>query len=156
MPLVLLVIGGLAWLFYARADLLDAQKSAYSKIGGGVIVRFSGKVEDDLPVTIKPLILAHRSQREVPFKLEYRFTNLSDQPVTIRAVHQIAPDRAEASFKKLACFCFEKQVLAPKETKDMPVVYILSKDLPADVDTVYLNYAVFKAAGSDAKSEASH
>jgi cytochrome c oxidase assembly protein subunit 11 len=132
------------------APELSTQRAAYAAKSSNVIVRFSGRVEDDLPVTIRPLTVGLNSRRDLPQKVEYRFTNLSDKPVGIRAVHQISPAAAEANFKKLACFCFENQVLAPKETKDLAVVYVLSPNLPANVDTVYLNYVVFKSTGSEA------
>lgn len=127
----------------AKEDALAKQKAAYSNKFKEVIVRFYAKVQPDLPVMVKPLELAHKVRRDQPKKVMYRFTNLSDKPQYIKAVHQVSPSQAEATFKKLACFCFEEQTLQPKESKDMPVVYTLSSDLSPAIDTVELNYIVF-------------
>ena len=126
-----------------KEDALAKQKAAYSNKFKEVIVRFYAKTQPNMPVMVKPLELAQKVRRDQPSKVMFRFTNLSDKPQHIKAVHQVAPAQAEATFKKLVCFCFEEQTLQPKESKDMPVVYTLSTDLEAAVDTVELTYVVF-------------
>lgn len=59
------------------------------------------------------------------------------------AVPSITPELATLYFKKIECFCFKQQTLKPGENKEMPVMFYVKPDLPADVHTVTLNYAFY-------------
>ena len=49
--------------------------------------------------------------------------------------------------KKLECFCFKQQTLAPRETRRMPVVFLVDPKLPAEINTITLSYTFFEVAG---------
>ena len=59
------------------------------------------------------------------------------------AVPSITPELATLYFKKIECFCFKQQTLKAGESKEMPVMFYVKPDLPADVHTVTLNYAFY-------------
>ena len=59
------------------------------------------------------------------------------------AVPSITPELATLYFKKIECFCFKQQTLKAGEYKEMPVMFYVKPDLPADVNTVTLNYAFY-------------
>jgi cytochrome c oxidase assembly protein subunit 11 len=59
------------------------------------------------------------------------------------AVPSVTPELAALYFKKIECFCFKQQTLKPGESKKMPVMFYVRPDLPADVNTVTLNYAFY-------------
>ena len=59
------------------------------------------------------------------------------------AVPSITPELATLYFKKIECFCFKQQTLKAGENKVMPVMFYVKPDLPADVNTVTLNYAFY-------------
>ncbi len=69
--------------------------------------------------------------------------NPSDHPMTAQAIPSVAPSRAAAYFHKTECFCFTQQVLQPGEHIEMPVRFIVDKDLPADVKHLTLAYTLF-------------
>ena len=48
-----------------------------------------------------------------------------------------------AYFHKTECFCFTQQVLQPGESIEMPVRFIVDRDLPKDVRHVTLAYTLF-------------
>ena len=50
-------------------------------------------------------------------------------------------------FKKMECFCFTQQTLAPGEMRQMPVVFVVDPTLPKDVNTITLSYTFFEVAG---------
>jgi cytochrome c oxidase assembly protein subunit 11 len=54
-------------------------------------------------------------------------------------------------FKKLECFCFSQQTLAPGEIRKMPVVFVVEPELPKDVNTVTLSYTFFEVEGKTGK-----
>lgn len=76
--------------------------------------------------------------------VEYELENLSDQPLVGRAVPSYAPARAAAYFKKIECFCFREQQLAPHEKLRLPVLFVLDNRLPADIGVVTLSYTFYK------------
>jgi len=64
--------------------------------------------------------------------------------VVINAVPSIAPSQASRYFNKTECFCFTAQTLAPGESRDMPVRFIIDPALPHGVQTVTLSYTFYK------------
>ena len=78
----------------------------------------------------------------------YEVENLSEHPVTGQAVPSYGPQLAGEYFRKLECFCFTKQALAPHEKKQMPVVFVVDPKLPKDVATITLSYTFFEVEGN--------
>ena len=74
----------------------------------------------------------------------YDVTNTQDRSVTGQAIPSYAPQHSASYFRKLQCFCFEKQVLEPHQTRQFPVVFVIDPKLPADVNTITLSYAFFE------------
>ena len=79
------------------------------------------------------------SSREMRF-IAY---NPTDKPMTAQAVPSVSPSKAAAFFHKTECFCFTQQVLQPGERIEMPVRFIVDRDLPADVRHLTLAYTLF-------------
>lgn len=69
--------------------------------------------------------------------------NPTQQPMAAQAVPSVAPSKAAAYFHKTECFCFTQQVLQPGERIEMPVRFIVDRDLPADVHQLTLAYTLF-------------
>ena len=67
--------------------------------------------------------------------------------MTGQAVPSYGPQVAGRYFKKLECFCFRSQTLAPGEVREMPVVFVIDPGLPADVNTMTLSYTFFEVEG---------
>jgi len=81
---------------------------------------------------------------------EIRFVahNPTDRPMAAQAVPSVSPARAAAYFHKTECFCFTQQVLQPGERIEMPVRFIVDRDLPADVHHLTLAYTLFDITSS--------
>jgi cytochrome c oxidase assembly protein subunit 11 len=58
----------------------------------------------------------------------------------------VSPEVASLYFKKIECFCFNQQELKAGESKEMPLRFYVSPDIPADVNTVTLSYAFYNGA----------
>lgn len=69
--------------------------------------------------------------------------NQSDRVKIGQAVPSVAPSSAAGHFKKLECFCFNNQEFAAKETRALPLQFIVDPDLPDYVDTITLQYTFF-------------
>jgi cytochrome c oxidase assembly protein subunit 11 len=84
--------------------------------------------------------------------VEYEVINSSSVAVTGQAVASYGPQLAGEYFKKIECFCFTQQTLAPGETRRMPVVFVIDPRLPRDVNTIALSYTFFEVEGRGGKS----
>ncbi|AGE28343.1 MULTISPECIES: cytochrome c oxidase assembly protein [Pseudomonas] len=69
--------------------------------------------------------------------------NPTDKPMTAQAVPSISPAQAAPYFHKTECFCFTQQVLQPGERIEMPVRFIVDRDMPRDVAHITLAYTLF-------------
>jgi cytochrome c oxidase assembly protein subunit 11 len=74
----------------------------------------------------------------------YQVTNEQGRTVKAQAIPSYAPKQATEYFRKIECFCFTQQTLAPNETKRMPVVFVVDPKLPKDVKTITLSYTFFE------------
>jgi cytochrome c oxidase assembly protein subunit 11 len=74
----------------------------------------------------------------------YQVTNDQSRTVKAQAIPSYAPKQATEYFRKIECFCFTQQTLAPGETKRMPVVFVVDPKLPKDVKTITLSYTFFE------------
>lgn len=74
----------------------------------------------------------------------YNVLNPTDREITGVAIPSYGPALAVKYFQKVECFCFTQQKLGPKESRGMPVVFVVTPDLPADVNTITLSYTFFE------------
>jgi cytochrome c oxidase assembly protein subunit 11 len=113
-----------------------------------ITVRFNADVDPDLPWSFQP------AQRQIEVRIGeqslayYRARNRSDHPVVGQAVYNVTPFKAGPYFDKIACFCFEEQVLQPGEEVDMPVSFYVDPEILNDpstrnMHTITLSYTFF-------------
>jgi len=77
----------------------------------------------------------------------YEFRNVQNRTMTAQAIPSYAPQQAAAHFNKLECFCFNEYTLAPGESRQWPVVFVVDPKLPKDVTTITLSYTFFEVGG---------
>lgn len=115
-----------------------------------VIVRFDANTAPDMPWQFRP------KQREMTVRLGetglafYEAYNPTDRPVAGQAAYNVAPDTAGKYFDKIACFCFNLQVLGPGERVEMPVTFFVDPEMLKDADAshlkaITLSYTMFPA-----------
>lgn len=80
----------------------------------------------------------------------YKARNPTDHPVTGISTYNVLPFEAGQYFNKIQCFCFEEQLLNPREEVDMPVFFYIDPEFADDpkleyVDTITLSYTFFEA-----------
>ena len=81
-------------------------------------------------------------------QITYEVVNALDKPIVAQAIPSFAPKVATSHFTKIECFCFSQQTLQAKESRQMPVVFVVDKDLPKDVKTITLSYTFFEIQGA--------
>ncbi|MFM9834809.1 MAG: cytochrome c oxidase assembly protein [Methylophilaceae bacterium] len=83
----------------------------------------------------------------------YFARNDGNEAVMGVAVPSITPEVAALYFKKIECFCFKQQTLKAGESKEMPVRFYVSPDLPKDIKEVTLSYAFYSSTQASAAKE---
>lgn len=74
----------------------------------------------------------------------YDVVNTEGRAVAGQAIPSYAPQHSAGYFRKLECFCFQKQNLEANQTRQFPVVFVIDPKLPADVRTITLSYTFFE------------
>ena len=161
------VVGGMIGLSYASVPLyaLFCQVTGYggtTQVGTDaprdvsektIKIRFNADVNSRLPWQFKP------EQREMTVKLgednlaHYMAENMSVKPIIGQAVYNVTPLKAGQYFSKIACFCFDEQLLEPGQRVDMPVSFYVDPAIAEDpntkdVKTITLSYTFYKAEAS--------
>jgi len=77
------------------------------------------------------------------YEAKFRIRNLSSQPVRAQAVPSIAPSTTARYLQKTQCFCFTPQSFAGSQEREFTVRFIVSPDLPKDVDRMTLAYSIY-------------
>lgn len=157
---LVLVMGSLAWAavpfydWFCRVTGFGGATNV-AEAGSDVIldrtitVRFDASLDRDMPWTFKPV------EREMTLRIGetglafYDATNPTDRPVAGSASYNVTPYSAGGYFDKIACFCFEEQVLQPGETVLMPVSFFVDPAIVDDreakfVHTITLSYTFYE------------
>ena len=88
-------------------------------------VEFDTNLRNDLPWTFTPVEKSVRIHPGALTQVTFEIRNNSDQPVTGQAIPSYGPQVAARHFRKLECFCFTQQTLAPGEVRRMPVAFVI-------------------------------
>lgn len=96
-----------------------------------VKVRFDASLEAGMPWTFKPVVPSMDLRIGETALAFYEAHNPTSRPIAGTASYNVFPYAAGGYFNKIACFCFELQVLQPGETVQMPVSFFVD---PAMVD----------------------
>lgn len=132
----------------AQAHTIDRSRT--------VEVQFDAAVNSKLPWVFTPKQKTLDVHPGELIEAWYVATNVGASTSVGNAVPSVSPNRASIYFNKTECFCFTEQPLAPGESKDMPVRFVIDPDLPRDVGVVTLSYTFFLndvATARVAKSE---
>lgn len=131
----------------ARAQAVDETRL--------ITVEFTGNTAGGLPWEFRPVVAKMQVHPGQVAEAVYVARNTTSGRMVGRAIPSVAPNRAAAHFKKTECFCFSNQELAPGESREMPVRFVVETDVPQDVHTITLSYSFFNAgkySSSDART----
>lgn len=123
----------------------QASKSMKVDESRWITVEFTSNVMPGLAWDFYPKqssIRVHPGQIELA---TYIAKNVANQNVVGQAIPSVSPGQASLYFKKIECFCFQRQELKPGESKEMPLTFFVSPDLPANIETITLSYAFYSA-----------
>lgn len=147
---VVLVMGALSWAsvpfydWFCRVTGFGgttgvAEAGSDSILDKTIKVRFDASKERGMPWEFRPV------QQEMELRIGetglafYEAYNPTDRPVAGQASYNVAPYSAGGYFDKIACFCFEEQVLQPGERVQMPVSFFVDPAIVNDRDAKYVH-----------------
>ncbi|MBL6856609.1 MAG: cytochrome c oxidase assembly protein [Rhodobacteraceae bacterium] len=102
-----------------------------------IIIKFDANTERGMPWDFKPV------EHELELKIGetglafYQAYNPTSKPVAGTASFNVFPYSAGGYFTKIACFCFEEQVLQPGEKIDMPVSFYIDPEIVKDKEAKF-------------------
>jgi len=153
---VVVLMGGLAWASVPFYDWFcrvtgfggvtgTAEAGSETVLDETITVRFDASKARGMPWSFEPVA------REMEIRIGetglafYEAHNPTDRPVAGRANYNVTPYEAGGFFIKIACFCFEEQVLQPGERVQMPVTFYVDPEIVEDregqyVHTITLSY----------------
>jgi cytochrome c oxidase assembly protein subunit 11 len=135
-------------------NVLKADAVSNSQVDAGrmLTVEFDTNVRSEMAWSFTPLEKSVRFHPGELVQVTFEVRNNASRPVTGQAIPSYGPQLAGRYFKKLDCFCFTQQTLQPGEVRRMPVVFVIEKELPQDVNTITLSYTFFEVEGTAKKA----
>ncbi len=81
-------------------------------------------------------------------EVNFYVKNTTNRPMVGQAIPSLVPVAATNYFHKTECFCFNQQILQPGEEMAMPMRFIVGRELPKNVQSISLSYALFDVTES--------
>lgn len=120
------------------------------KPGNRVItVRFNADLSPELNWKFAPLVSSTQAKVGTNVLTFYNVENLTQLSSRGIAIYNVTPEKAAKYFNKVACFCFEEQLILPYQKVVMPVSFFIDPALEEDEElknltTITLSYTFFK------------
>lgn len=117
-----------------------------------VTVKFVASVNNAAPWEFRPNDVTMKVHPGGIYTTSYWARNKTGNPLVGHATPSVAPREASLYFNKTECFCFTRQEFEPNEGRDMPVQFVIDRDLPAHIESLVLSYTFFDVTHSSEKS----
>ena len=117
--------------------------------GRDVSIQFVSHNNEEMPWTFEPSEDSIKIKTGKYHTATFYVKNPTDRTMIAQAIPSVAPSNAASHLKKLECFCFEEQELAPGEDALLPVRLIFDDKLPSAINSVVLSYTIFDVTNYD-------
>ena len=121
----------------AAADGVDEDRT--------ITVQFTSHTASGLPWEFRPVTNTVEVHPGEVMDAVYFARNNAPYPMFGRATYSVSPSVAAVHFSKTECFCFTNQFLDSKEAREMPLRFVVGRDIPEDVKIITLSYSFFNA-----------
>lgn len=117
--------------------------------GRDVSIQFVSHNNEEMPWTFEPSEDSIKIKTGKYHTATFYVKNPTNRTMIAQAIPSVAPSNAASHLKKLECFCFEQQELAPGEDALLPVRLIFDDKLPSSINSVVLSYTIFDVTDYD-------
>ena len=108
-----------------------------------VTVQFVATNNESMPWEFRPEVFKLKVHPGEEVQTTFFAMNPLQDAMVGQAIPSVAPGKAAAYFHKTECFCFNSQPLDAGASADMPLSFIVDRDLPSSVHTITLSYTLF-------------
>jgi len=108
-----------------------------------VTVQFIATINDQMPWEFRPTVAEIKVNPGAVNSTVFYVKNPRIDDMVAQAIPSLVPYRAAQYFHKTECFCFDQQPLAGGAEAEMPLQFIVDRDLPADINTITLSYTIY-------------
>ena len=119
-----------------------------------VKVQFVATNNESMPWEFKPEVFELEVHPGEEIRTTFYARNPLGRDMVAQAIPSVSPGKAAAYFHKTECFCFNNQPLEAGESADMPLSFIVDRDLPSSVRTITLSYTLFDITDTVTESNA--
>lgn len=106
-------------------------------------IQFMVTKNDEMPWEFRPNVTIMKVNPGSVNDATYFAKNPLSKDMIAQAIPSVSPGRAAQYFHKTECFCFNQQPLEAGAETNMPLQFIVDKDLPEDIKTITLSYTIF-------------
>jgi cytochrome c oxidase assembly protein subunit 11 len=157
---MLFVVAGMFGFGYALVPLYDVlcditglngkyKEQAVKEIGyeidnkREVAVEFVTALNEATPMVFRAETKKLKIHPGAYYTVNFYAENKTDKAMYAQAIPSFSPGAVAEYFKKIECFCFTKQTFKPRESKLMPVRFVVNPALPEHYKTITLAYTFF-------------
>ena len=108
-----------------------------------VSIQFVATNNEGMPWAFKPGVTVMKVHPGAVNDAIFYARNPTARHMVAQAIPSFSPSRAAEYFHKTECFCFNQQPLDGGAAAELPLQYIVDRDLPKDIHTITLSYTIF-------------
>jgi len=109
-----------------------------------VTVEFITSVNQSMPWDFRPEVTSMEVHPGKMYRTTFYARNRTDKPMVGQAIPSVTPGIAALHFKKTECFCFTEQQFSAGESRDMPLMFMVDRELPDEIGQLTLSYTFFE------------
>ncbi|WP_024461879.1 cytochrome c oxidase assembly protein [Marinimicrobium sp. LS-A18] len=106
-------------------------------------VQFVSTNNEGMPWEFKPAVRTVTVHPGEQKRIDYLARNPTDKDMVGQAIPSLVPFKATNYFHKTECFCFEQQPLEAGASAELPMFFIVDRDIPKHINTITLSYTLF-------------
>ena len=96
-----------------------------------------------MPWVFRPHVRTMEVHPGQEVEVNFFASNPTSKDMVAQAIPSLVPFKAAEYFHKTECFCFNRQALLAGASADLPLRFIVDRDVPKQVHTITLSYTIF-------------
>ena len=125
-----------------KIEPIEHARPASAPVAREVRVELVTTGSEDLGWRFYPLVRTLTARPGEMYEVQFHAKNMTDRPMTVRAIPSVTPTGGAAYMIKTDCFCFEKQTLEAGTAVKMPLAFYVDPGLPKKYSTLTLSYTL--------------
>lgn len=118
-----------------------------------VKVQFLASNGPGMTWTFRPVVRSVDVHPGEPVTVNFYAENATTEAMVGQAVPSLSPSEGTLYFHKTECFCFNQQPLDAGESTEMPLIFIVDRDLPEHITKLTLSYTLYDQGKQPAVSD---